>query len=88
MQKQPQLAEVRQRLGPQGLKQLPKQPLLTAYDVDNLLNHYFKYPDKAGSTDDNLYLEYSTPKGNVNYSQLSDDYNFKHLQAFQHGQGI
>jgi spermidine synthase len=51
--------------------ELEKNLILTTNDVDHLVSLYERSSDALISNDDNLYLEFSTPKGNALDSQKS-----------------
>lgn len=78
----PRLAEVRQIVG-RGLDELAADRLLTAAGVDRFLAEVGVQPAFWVSTDDNLRLEYDTPKANVNDSRKSFAANMSMLERFR-----
>lgn len=55
---------------------------LNSTQIDTLISNVFKNPSQTTSTDDNLILEYSTPRGNVNDTQKSLERNLEFLTRF------
>jgi predicted membrane-bound spermidine synthase len=67
----------------QPLGKLAEQRLLDARGIDRFINGAGIQGSAWVSTDDNLSLEYSTPKANVNNSEKSMADNFKMLSAYR-----
>jgi spermidine synthase len=65
LQQAPGLADVR-RIAERDIAELPRDILLGSEGVDRLIASFGDEPSLWWSTDDNLRLEYSTPKANVN----------------------
>ena len=74
------LAEVR-RLLSRSVNQVAEDKLLGAKGIDLFLEQGDRSVDSWVSTDDNLRLEYDTPKANVNPPQPSFQRNLSLLSA-------
>lgn len=79
---EPRLAEVRKIVG-RSPEELSGDRLLTAQGVDRFLVELGVEPSFWVSTDDNLRLEYDTPKANVNDAAKSFAANMGMLERFR-----
>lgn len=78
----PQLAEARSIAGA-SLESLSDNLLLSPQGVDQFINRYGLAPQYFVSTDNNLRLEYSTPRANVNDATRSYAENLALLSEFK-----
>jgi predicted membrane-bound spermidine synthase len=78
----PGLAEVR-RIAERDVDDLPNDLLLGPEGVDRLVASVGAEPSLWWSTDDNLRLEYSTPKANVNDAEKTMRFNVHMLKGFR-----
>lgn len=81
LERQAGLAEVR-RIAGRDFSAVADELVLGPDDVDRYLDKYAGNPEWHASTDNNLRLEYSTPKGNVNDATKSFELNVELLKAF------
>lgn len=82
LQVAPQLAEARQIVA-RSPAQIAQDRLLTPQGIDGFLSHAGVESSFWVSTDDNLRLEYGTPKANVNDAKLSFAANMALLERFR-----
>lgn len=82
LQAAPELAETRQILG-RSPAEIAQDRLLTPEGIDRFLTHAGVDPSFWVSTDDNLRLEYGTPKANVNDAKQSFAANMALLERFR-----
>jgi len=76
------LAEVR-RIVEAPVSQLEASLLLDAPGVDRYLQSWILPPEYWASTDDNMQLEYSTPRANANDAKASFEQNMQILSRFR-----
>jgi hypothetical protein len=81
LRQQDSLAEVR-RIAGRDFSTIAGDLLLTPEALDRFISHHGLDPAWLASTDNNLLLEYSTPKANVNDPEQSYAQNVAMLRSF------
>jgi predicted membrane-bound spermidine synthase len=82
LRQSPKLLAVR-RIAERDVSDLPHDRLLVPESVDRLIAAFGNEPSLWWSTDDNLRLEYSTPKANANDAEKSMRFNIQMLAGFR-----